>query len=458
MVSLKDFKGETLILGTFTKTGSSPDLSSSLQPYMFYILLISAYFFSFFFRVSASVVLPDLALKWGMSATLTGFISSLYFYAYALMQPISGNLNDRFGPLRVVSAGLAVTALGATMFAYGSGPLVIGTGRLLTGLGLAPMLSGALVFQASSFSANRYAFFSGITYTIGNLGAVVSVSPLGYALDNWGRSWVFMILALLNLLLAFSLILNRKKDPVHLNEEETHGRKDLSPSLILKELARAFSIIKNSRQLQKMSLFWATSTASIMAFQGLWAVSWYKTVYDVSQGRARFWATMIGVGVLVGSFLGAQIAPEAKDRKRIIVLSGSAFCSLWVILLLCTLFKVPLPVTGITGFFIGLTAGIVFDHMTAGVNDIAQPGFKGSLFGAMNLLNFTGVIIFQWGTGAVISRFPTAIAGVYSDLGYNMTFGVVIVIIVLAFCVIPGLRSFEKEGQRNKTIYQEASV
>jgi len=417
-----------------------------MQSYLIYSLLISAYFFSFFFRVSASVVLPDLALKWGMSATLTGFISSLYFYAYALMQPVSGNLNDRFGPLRVVSSGLVVTALGATMFAYGSNPFIIGTGRLLTGLGLAPMLSGALVFQASSFPSNRYAFFSGITYTIGNFGAVASVSPLGYALDAWGRSWVFMILALLNILLAAALIFNRKKDPLLLKNTEASSGKGFSPSHILGELKRAFGIIRKSRQLKRMSFFWAASTASIMAFQGLWAVSWYKAVYDVSQGRARFWATMIGVGVLVGSFLGAQIAPDAKDRKKAIFLSGSVYCTLWGILLLCALFKAPLPVTGITGFLIGLSAGVAFDHLTAGVNDIAEPGFKGSLFGAMNLLNFTGVIIFQWGTGAVISLFPSAVPGGYSAPGYNITFGLVVIFIWLAFSMIPGLDSFDKAG------------
>jgi MFS family permease len=411
---------------------------------MIYILLISAYFFSFFFRVSASVVLPSLAVEWGMSATLTGFISSLYFYAYALMQPLSGNLNDRFGPLRVVSAGLAVTASGAFMFAFGNSPLIIGTGRLLTGLGLAPMISGTLVFQASSFPVNRYAFFSGITYTAGSLGAVASVSPLGYALDTWGRSWVFIILALLNLFLASLPFLNRRKDPVLHEVERSRTGKGLSPTLILRELAKAFSTIGRSRQLQRMSFFWAISTASIMAFQGLWAVSWYKAVYDVSQGRARFWATMIGIGVLMGSFLGAHIAPEAKDRKRTILFSGLAYCISWGILMACTCLRLPLPVTGIAGFFTGFSGGIIFDHLTAGLNEIAEPGFKGSLFGAMNLLTFTGVILFQWGTGAVLSFFPDVTEGTYTATGYNVTFGLVIIFILLAFSGIPGLASFEK--------------
>ena len=403
------------------------------------------------------MVLPELASRWGMSATLTGFISSLYFYAYALMQPLSGNLNDRFGPLRVVSCGLSVTAIGAILFASGTNPLTIGTGRLLTGLGLAPMLSGALVYQASSFSLNRYAFFSGITYTVGNLGAVVSVSPLGYALDTWGRSWVFMALALLNLSLASALILNRRKDPVLQKRNGSFSRGKLSS--VPGEMKKAFRIIADSPQLKRMSLFWGISTASIMAFQGLWAVSWYKAVYQISQGQARFWATMIGVGVLAGSFIGAQFAPDAKDRKKVLLVSGTAFIMLWAILLLCTLFRAPLPLTGGTGFLIGLSAGVVFDHMTAGVNDIAEPGFKGSLFGAMNLLNFTGVILFQWGTGAVISHFPGISAGTYSATGYNITFVIVIILVFLAFSGIPGLKPFDradpKEGQVRRIQFEE---
>ena len=95
-------------------------------------LLLCAFFFSFFYRVSAAVVLPQLSLEWGMSATLTGLISSLYFYSYALMQPLSGVLNDRHGPLFIGSIGLVVTAGGAVCFAFAQVPATVAAGRLLT--------------------------------------------------------------------------------------------------------------------------------------------------------------------------------------------------------------------------------------------------------------------------------------------------------------------------------------
>ena len=70
-----------------------------------FALLLCAFFFPFFHQVSAAVVLPKLPLEWGMSTALTGLISSLYFYSYALLQPLSGALNDRHGPLLIGSVG-----------------------------------------------------------------------------------------------------------------------------------------------------------------------------------------------------------------------------------------------------------------------------------------------------------------------------------------------------------------
>ena len=122
-------------------------------------LLVMAYFLTFFFRVSAAVVLPRLASEMGMTAGMTGFVSSLYYYADASIQPLCGSMNDRWGPLRVVGAGLVVTAAGSALFMSASTPWTLAAGRLLTGLGLAPMFSGALVYQATAFPAHRYAFY-----------------------------------------------------------------------------------------------------------------------------------------------------------------------------------------------------------------------------------------------------------------------------------------------------------
>ena len=180
--------------------------------YLVYFGLIVAYLISFFFRTSASVVLPQLASEWGMDAALTSLISSLYFYAYGALQPLSGALNDKFGPSKVVAGGLVLSSVGSVLFGIAVTPSVLAAGRLLTGFGLAPMLTGALVYQGAHFDNRKYSLYSSITFFMGNLGAVISVAPLGYMLDRWGRSASFIALGAAAFILAALLFAGRRHD------------------------------------------------------------------------------------------------------------------------------------------------------------------------------------------------------------------------------------------------------
>ena len=94
----------------------------------------------------------------------------------ALSQPIGGLLNDTFGPMLVAAVGLGVAALGALSLGMAQSVIGLAAGRMLTGIGLTSILSGTVAFQAAAFPPDRYAFFSGVTYFMGNLGAVVSVA------------------------------------------------------------------------------------------------------------------------------------------------------------------------------------------------------------------------------------------------------------------------------------------
>ncbi|MFA7119635.1 MAG: MFS transporter, partial [Sphaerochaetaceae bacterium] len=164
-----------------------------------YALLVLSYFFSYFFRVSTSVVLPMIRNEWSLSAGIVGFISSMYYYTYALMQPMCGVLNDRIGPEKVVGFGIVITSIGSLCFGLGNTTMWLIVGRLLMGVGLSPMLSGLLVFQGTHFAPERYAFFSGLSMMIGNMGAVFSVGPLSLALHTWGRSSIFSLLSVVTL-------------------------------------------------------------------------------------------------------------------------------------------------------------------------------------------------------------------------------------------------------------------
>lgn len=183
-----------------------------------FMVLAGSFFLTVFFRISASVILPLEGERLGMSASLVGFISSVHFYAYAMMQPVSGILHDRYGPVRVVTCGLLITAASCLLLTVVRTPLSLGIWRLVSGLGVSPMYSATLVFMAFAFPAERYCFYAGINFAVSSLGAIVSVAPLGFVLDNFGLPATFAILSGTSLLMALFLGRSFKGDHVHFSE------------------------------------------------------------------------------------------------------------------------------------------------------------------------------------------------------------------------------------------------
>jgi len=65
-------------------------------------VICSIYILVYFHRVSTSVIATDLLAAFQTNAAALGFMSSMYFYLYAVEQPLVGYLSDRLGPRRVV--------------------------------------------------------------------------------------------------------------------------------------------------------------------------------------------------------------------------------------------------------------------------------------------------------------------------------------------------------------------
>ncbi len=405
---------------------------------LFFIVLLAAYFLTYFFRVSASVVMPMIASQWGLTATITGLLSSMYFYTYALMQPISGVLNDSFGPSRVVSAGLLVAGSGALLMAFARGAFIMGLGRLLTGLGLAPMLSGALVFQGAAFNPERYSTYSGLILFIGNLGAVSSVVPLQKALDAWGRESVFTGIFLITLLIAALLIIGRGFDKVAIRST---GRKT-SLLVAIKGLGPAFKVVFSSRPLIAITFIWCGSMSALMSLQGLWAVTWSRQIYGSGEGVAGLWATLIGVGVMAGSLAGASVLMNRKRRRMAVVQLQVLLLASWAVLLAGMHYVLPFWFTAGVCFLIGAIVGFLHTHLTAAVNELAPVGQGGSVFGAANMLIFGSVIIMQSLTGVIITRISGGSG--YSSEAFLGAFGMVGLVLLLGMLAVPALLSEDR--------------
>lgn len=418
---------------------------SPAEAHLLFTLLVAAYFFSFFFRVSASVILPSEASRLGLSAGLTGLISSLYYYAYAVMQPFSGLLHDRFGPLRIVGLGMLLTGLGQIVYVLCPTTTGLAAWRLMTGLGLAPMFSGALVYQSTAFAKEKYALYSGLTIAAGNLGAVVSVAPLGTALDLWGQGRVFAGLAVLSLLMGLVLGFFRGKDPVAGPGTPAASCSNCWKGLLTR-IPRTFGEILSSPFLRAITALWSLQVAALLTLQGLWAVSWYHTAFRCSVPEARSWAMLIGVGVMAGTLLAGRLPVTPGRRFGVLASAHGACMFFWTLILGLVSWGESLVLAGLTGFLIGVALGVSTVHFASALNDVVPADRRGVTLGTVNMMVFVTVILFQWGTGIVMNLFPGAEPGTYTEKGFLVAFGLTTLLLMTGSPFLKPLRDAQKSA------------
>jgi MFS family permease len=402
------------------------DLKTVRNAHFIFAIILLAYFMSYFFRIAPAVVMPLYAAPLGLSAAMTGFIASFYFYAYGAMQPVCGVLLDKFGPMRVASAGLFITALGGFMMVFKPTVFTLSLWRLLMGLGFSPLFMGALVFQAAAFPLTLYAFYSGITLATGNMGTVVGVAPLGTAIDTWGMPAVSTFLAIFCLFLSSLLFLKRKDDPVYSKE------RSLSHSL-LQNFKEAFRFVTGSPVGRSISLLWSLSMASILSLQALWAVSWFAAVYERPFADCRGWASFIGVGVVIGTLLSGFLGRSEKIRNFLLYAFSAVFSLSLALITGLLFFHFPIYLAASAGFILGMCTGGGAVCYAAKINEVAPSHLRGAVMGVVNTFIYLSVIIYQWGTGAILDFFPGGVPGYYAKEGYAMAYVIVFGVSTLVF-------------------------
>ncbi len=181
-----------------------PEPATQSDPHRWWVLTVfsAVYFFVFFHRVSTSVIAADLMLAFDVQATALGVMSSMYFYLYAVEQPLVGYLADRWGPRRVVGCWSGIAAAGCLVFALAPDILWASVGRALIGFGVGGVYVPAMKAFSQWFRRTEFATLVGLLLASGNLGALVATAPLAMMTESWGWRTAFLVIGGLTLGLA----------------------------------------------------------------------------------------------------------------------------------------------------------------------------------------------------------------------------------------------------------------
>jgi MFS family permease len=386
-------------------------LGAYWRPVLLVFLPFSAgYFLSYFFRTINAVLASALTKELGLSASELGLMTGVYFLTFAIVQLPLGILLDRFGPRRVQSAFLLLTAAGATLFAATDRFEILIAARALIGLGAAGALIAGLKAIVLCFPRERVPLLNGCFIMLGTLGAVAATSPAEWLLTFVGwrtlLDWAAATTAAVAILI-FAVV----------------------PDLTLSAPGRSEAWSGSLTRIYHDWRFWRLAPLSTMcistawAIQGLWAERWLVDVDGLDRPTVVRHLLVMAIALSAGALLLGICADRLRamriQPRGILGAAALLFISSELVLIVDphSLSYLPWALVAAMGAGTVLSYSILAEYFP---KEIA-----GQANAALNVFHIGGAFVLQEFIGWVIDRWP-AHGGYYPSIAYKTALALVI--------------------------------
>ena len=180
--------------------------------------LITVYFFVNFQKAVLIPVFNELQADFGVNAGAVTGVTTAFMLVYAAMQFATGLIVDRYGGIRVLTAGSVFMAVGSAMLPLSQWLWMVYLARVLTGIG-AGTIYLSTIKEIDHLFPGSFTKVLGITMLVGYIGTGFTGLPVIWAIKFFG-SWrialgifdaVLVIATLLLLVFSFGV----EKTPIN---------------------------------------------------------------------------------------------------------------------------------------------------------------------------------------------------------------------------------------------------
>ena len=283
------------------------------------------YSYEYLLRIAPSAMEPALREHFNLSATGFGHISSIYYYAYVLMQLPVGLLLDRYGPRRLLTLACFICIIGTFLFTGTSLFWVAAMGRFLVGLGSAFAFVGVLKLATIWLPENRLALVSGLTSALGTVGAMVGDNFLEVFVEKLG--WV----KTLNVTGAFGFVL---MIALWAGIQDNKGRHRQHGTVsTFKSGLIDLGIIARNSQMWVNGLYGCLVYLPTSVFAELWGIPYLKHAHGLSAHAAGLANSVLFLGFTIGAPLMGYISDRIERRKLPMLFGASGAVLVMLIIL-----------------------------------------------------------------------------------------------------------------------------
>lgn len=387
------------------------------------ILVGFACFFTFFHRMSASVIRAELVEEFTLSASSFAVFSSICFYPYMLMQIPVGMLADRWGVRKTVSLGCLITAFGTLLLASADTFTAACIGRGLVGFGIAAPVVCTQKTAAVWFPENKAATAGALAGTIGNFGGLCAQTPLALLVGYLGWRTSFQSVGLVTFLFALLCAVFLRDRPEGRSAgsigKRGSGKGESRPLLhILK------GIFQNSRLLLLMAIMFAQMGIYQM-FSGTWSVSWLCDVFGYTNLEASGFTSWMMAGMMLFYLLVPVLSDRLGRRKPLLILISAVTLAVWLLISFGSFCLQSRPALILLMLAMGATSS-TFPLMFSLIREYCNPEHIGTAIGTCNMIGMGAGALFPVFCGKIIDRLAASGVGGAALYGYAFAFAVVL--------------------------------
>ena len=392
--------------------------------------LAFGYVLVFFHRLCPAVVATDMMNDLHAGGALIGFLSSAYFYPYALMQLPTGLLSDSWGPRRTITLFLCAACIGSLLLGLTPSPAGAVLGRLLVGFGVSTLFVCTLKILAEWFSIREFAGMTGLLLAMGGVGSLSAATPMALASTWLGWRVSFVLVGLLTALLAAMVWRVVRDRPADLGWP--------SPAEHAATIESPVRLTDGIKQVLSLPAFWPLAVwffckyGVFTAFAGLWGGPFLMHVYGATKSQAGGILSLVAVGMIVGGPLMGYLSERViKGRKPTIILASSVIVGITALLAFST-GSLSLPLIGALCLGLGIFASAIAVVGFTSARELFPAGIAGTCFGLLNLFPFAGGALLQPLLGSILES-RGKVGQAFTLAGYREAFFVLFLSALAAF-------------------------
>lgn len=401
-----------------------------------FLLLFCALFFAFQYGMKSAipnVLNENLRNYFNANASQIGFLLSLSFLAYTMMQIPTGLILDRVSVKKIIVSSFALFSLGLIAFVSSSNYTCAAISQLILGATSSFALVMIMKVTNDYFSREKVALVSGLAMSAGGLGPVLC-NPLMAHL-SLSFQWQNIVIGCGFLGILFSVIIFlmiKEKDLIQ------PSSLDNSRSLI----QDIKTVISDSRYI-RISIFSMMVWGACGSFCDAWGVPFLTYAHGISREKAAYAISFAYTGMIVGSPLSAFLSEVFESFKKVMIGEALLFVVLLGIISFTHLSTISLCVILFAMGAFAMSQFLAFPlvlslcdkklgaTVTGVVNTI-------TMFGCTILVSVIGYVL-DWSKGSNLTYSAT-------DYRYSMIASVISVlvgIVILALLKIPQIQ-YEK--------------